>query len=60
MNAEFIKVGGKAVSGAIAPTGPLVVPEELPDSFATKKVSLDFTKRYEATFGAGTRNALAS
>jgi branched-chain amino acid transport system substrate-binding protein len=59
VNAEFIKVGGKAVEGAIAPTGPLVVPEELPDSFPTKKVSLDFTKRYEATFGAGTRNAFA-
>ncbi|HEX9431330.1 MAG TPA: ABC transporter substrate-binding protein [Burkholderiales bacterium] len=59
VNAEFIKVGGKAVSGAVAPTGPLVVPEELPDSHPTKKVSLDFTKRYEAAFGAGTRNAFA-
>ena len=59
VNAEFIKVGGKAVSGAVAPTGPIVVPEELPDSYPTKKVSLEFTKRYEATFGAGTRNAFA-
>jgi branched-chain amino acid transport system substrate-binding protein len=59
VNAEFIKVGGKAVAGAVAVTGPLVVPEELPDSFPTKKASLEFTKRYEATFGAGTRNAFA-
>jgi branched-chain amino acid transport system substrate-binding protein len=59
VNAEFIKVGGKAVNGAVAVTGPLVVPEELPDSHPTKKVSLDFTKRYEAAFGAGTRNAFA-
>ena len=59
VNAEFIKVGGKAVTGAVAVTGPLVVPEELPDSHPTKKVSLDFTKRYEAAFGAGTRNAFA-
>jgi branched-chain amino acid transport system substrate-binding protein len=59
VNAEFIKVGGKAVAGAVAVTGPLVVPEELPDSHPTKKVSLDFTKRYEAAFGAGTRNAFA-
>src|SRR5437764_15459469 len=58
-NAGVSKVGGQGVTGAIAPTGPLVVPEELPDSFATKKVSLDFTKRYEAAFGAGTRNAFA-
>ena len=59
VNREFIKVGGKAVEGAIAPTGPLIVPEELPDSHPVKKVSLDFTKRYEAAFGAGSRNAFA-
>jgi branched-chain amino acid transport system substrate-binding protein len=59
VNAEFIRVGGKAVEGAIAVTGPLIVPEELPDTFPTKKVSLDFTQRYEAQFGAGTRNAFA-
>jgi branched-chain amino acid transport system substrate-binding protein len=59
VNAEFIKVGGKNVEGAIAPTGPLIVPEELPASAPTKAVSLDFTKRYEAAFGAGSRNAFA-
>jgi len=57
VNREFIKVGGKNVEGAIAPTGPLIVPEELPANHATRAVSLDFTQRYEATFGAGTRNA---
>ena len=56
VNKEFIKVGGKAVEGAIAPTGPLMVPEDLPASHPTKEVSSDFTKRYEASFGAGTRN----
>ena len=59
VNAEFIKVGGKAVAGAVAPTGPIVVPEELPAEFPTKKVSLEFTQRYEKAFGAGTRNAFA-
>jgi branched-chain amino acid transport system substrate-binding protein len=59
VNAEFIKVGGKNVEGAIAPTGPLIVPEELPASAPTKAVSLDFTRRYEAAFGAGSRNAFA-
>jgi branched-chain amino acid transport system substrate-binding protein len=59
VNAEFIKVGGKNVEGAIAVTGPLIVPEELPAGYPTKAVSLDFTKRYEAAFGAGTRNAFA-
>jgi branched-chain amino acid transport system substrate-binding protein len=57
VNREFIKVGGKNVQGAIAPTGPLIVPEELPASAPTKAVSLDWTQRYEKTFGAGSRNA---
>jgi branched-chain amino acid transport system substrate-binding protein len=59
VNAEFIKVGGKKVEGAIAPTGPLIVPEELPADNAVKKVALDFTTRYEKSFGAGSRNAFA-
>lgn len=59
VNSEFIKVGGKSVEGAIAPTGPLIVPEDLPENHPTRKVSLDFTTRYEAAFGAGTRNAFA-
>lgn len=59
VNAEFIKVGGKNVEGAIAPTGPLIVAEDLPTTHPTRAVSLDFTTRYEAMFGAGTRNAFA-
>ncbi len=59
VNAEFIKVGGPKVEGAIAVTGPLIVPEELPASYPTKAVSTDFTKRYEAAFGTGSRNAFA-
>jgi branched-chain amino acid transport system substrate-binding protein len=59
VNAEFIKVGAKNVEGAFAVTGPLIVPEELAANFPTKAVSLDFTRRYEAAFGAGARNAFA-
>ena len=49
----------KSVEGAIAPTGALIVAEELPANFPTKAVSLDFVKRYESAFGAGSRNAFA-
>jgi branched-chain amino acid transport system substrate-binding protein len=59
VNQAFIQTGKKSVEGAIAPTGALIVPEELPAEFPTKAVSLDFTKRYEAAFGAGSRNAFA-
>jgi branched-chain amino acid transport system substrate-binding protein len=57
VNREFIKVGGKAVEGAIAPTGPVIVPEDLPADNPVKPVASDFTKRYEQTFGEGSRNA---
>ncbi len=59
VNREFIRVGGKTVEGAIAPTGPLIVAEELPSDNPVKKVALDFITRYEQTFGPGTRNGFA-
>jgi len=59
VNAEFIKVGGKSVEGAIAPTGPVVVASELPAGYATKALGEEFMKRYESTFNLG-RNAFAA
>jgi branched-chain amino acid transport system substrate-binding protein len=59
VNREFIRVGGKNVEGAIAPTGPLIVAEDLSSDNSVKKVALDFITRYEQTFGPGTRNGFA-
>lgn len=59
VNLPFIQNGKKSVEGAIAPTGALIVAEELPSDFPTKVVSQFFVKRYEANFGAGSRNAFA-
>lgn len=59
VNKDFIRVGGKSVEGAIAPTGPLVVADQLPDSNPLKKVGVDFTREYEKAYGSGTRNAFA-
>jgi branched-chain amino acid transport system substrate-binding protein len=56
---EFIKAGGKVVEGAIAPSGPLVVAEDLPEDNPIKPVAVDFVKRYEQTFGEGSRNAFS-
>ena len=58
VNAEFIKIGGKNVEGAIAPTGPIVVADELPAGYATKAIGAEFMKRYEDKFKLG-RNAFA-
>lgn len=59
VNQDFIRVGGKAVEGAIAPTGPLVVAGQLPDSNPLKKTGVEFTKAYEEAYGKGTMNAFA-
>lgn len=60
INRDFLRVGGKSLEGGMAPTGPVMVAEQLPDNNPTKKVALEFTKAYEAQFGAGSRNAFAA
>lgn len=53
-NKEFLKVGGKAVEGAILPIGPVVVASQLPDAHPSKKPALEYTRLYEDKHGAGT------
>ncbi|TAL76527.1 MAG: ABC transporter substrate-binding protein [Burkholderiaceae bacterium] len=50
---DFIRVGGKAVEGTILPVGPVVVASQLPDSHPSKKIGMEYTKRYEAKYGKG-------
>lgn len=38
INPDFVRVGGASVEGLIAPTGPAVVSEQLPDGHPLKKV----------------------
>lgn len=58
-NLEFIKVAAKTAEGAIAPTGALLVFEDLPASNPIKNVAADFITRYEKAFGPGSRNGFA-
>jgi branched-chain amino acid transport system substrate-binding protein len=55
---DFLRVGGKAVEGAIAPSGPLIVAAQLPDSNPIKKRALDFFKEFEPHYPQ-VRNAFA-
>lgn len=59
VNNDFIRVGAKAVEGAMAPTGPLVVADQLPDANPLKKTGIQFKAAYETTYGKGTLNAFA-
>ena len=47
INAEFVRLGGASVEGLVAPTGPVVVAEQLPDSSPVKKAALEFRALYE-------------
>lgn len=57
---EFIRVGGKNAEGVIAPTGAVVVAEQLPADHPLKAGGMEFLKRYEGAYGAGSRNAFAA
>jgi branched-chain amino acid transport system substrate-binding protein len=52
-NADFLRVGGKDVEGAVLPVGPMVVAAQLPDDYPNKKVALDYVAKYEAVHGKG-------
>ncbi len=53
---DLMRVGGKAVEGTFVAAGPVIVPDQLPDSHPSKKVALDFVAKYDKAYGAGTHN----
>jgi branched-chain amino acid transport system substrate-binding protein len=59
-NTEFLRLCGKDCEGTYLPASPVIVAAQLPDSHPAKKVALDYTKRFEASYGAGTANAFGS
>jgi branched-chain amino acid transport system substrate-binding protein len=60
VNPDFLRVGGKDVEGAFLPIGPAVVASQLPDGHPSKKVALEFFKKYDAAYGAGSANSFAA
>jgi branched-chain amino acid transport system substrate-binding protein len=53
---DLMRVGGKTVEGTFVAAGPVIVPEQLPDSHPSKKVALDFVAKYDKAYGAGSHN----
>jgi branched-chain amino acid transport system substrate-binding protein len=51
VNADFLRVGGSAVEGIYSPSPPMVISEQLPDGYPTKKAGVAFFKLYEAKYG---------
>ena len=56
---DLMRVGGKAVEGSYVVSGPVIAPEQLPDSHPSKKLALDFLQKYEKVYGVGSRNQFA-
>ncbi len=56
---DFIRVGGRAVDGALVPVGTIMVNEQLPDSSRVKPVGQAFLAAYEGKYGPDTRSMFA-
>lgn len=51
-NADFLRIGGKALEGSFMPAPPVLVAEQLPSSYPTKKDAMEFVNAYEPRFGS--------
>ncbi|HSV57686.1 MAG TPA: ABC transporter substrate-binding protein [Variovorax sp.] len=60
INPDFVRVAGPAGQGALMPTGPIIVAEQLPDSNPTKKLGLDFRAAFQKVNNAPTTDAFSA
>jgi branched-chain amino acid transport system substrate-binding protein len=56
---DFIRIAGKAAEGVLMASGPVMDPEDQPDSALTKKPGLTLVKAYEAKYGPNSRSQFA-
>src|SRR5215468_1837067 len=56
---DFIRIAGKAAEGVLMTSGPVMDPEDQPDSALTKKPGLALNTAYEAKYGANSRSQFA-
>jgi branched-chain amino acid transport system substrate-binding protein len=52
LNADFVRVGGKAVEGVLVSAGPVIIAEQLPDGHFSKQISMAFRAAHEKANGA--------
>jgi branched-chain amino acid transport system substrate-binding protein len=51
INADFIRVVGRAGQGLMAPTGPVIVADQLPVDDPMRKMSLEYRAAYQRSIG---------
>jgi branched-chain amino acid transport system substrate-binding protein len=60
INPDFIRVAGAAGNGSLMPTGPVIVAEQLPSDYPTKKVALEFRSAFQKVNNAPTTDAFSA
>ncbi len=55
-NADFLRVGGKALDGSFMTVAPVLVGDQLPDSSPIKKTAVNFLKISDAALGVQNRS----
>jgi branched-chain amino acid transport system substrate-binding protein len=60
INPDFIRVSGASAQGLLAPTGPVIVAEQLPASNPIRKMTLDFRAAYQKLHNAPTTDAFSA
>jgi len=60
INPDFVRVVGAAGQGALMPTGPIIVAEQLPADHPSKKIGLDFRAAYQKANNAPTTDAFSA
>jgi branched-chain amino acid transport system substrate-binding protein len=56
---DFIRIAGKAAEDVLMASGPVMDPEDQPDSALTKKPGMALDKAYEAKYGPNSRSQFA-
>lgn len=60
INPDFVRVAGASANNSVMPTGPVIVAEQLPNDYPTKKIALDFRSTFQKVNGAPTTDAFSA
>lgn len=59
VSGDFIRIGGTHAEGTVAPTGPFLFAEQLPDSNPVKPVATKYLAMYDEAYGVSARSPFA-
>ncbi len=60
INPDFVRVVGTSTQGAIMPTGPVIVAEQLPADYPTRKIAMDFRAVFQKVNNAPSSDAFSA